>query len=414
MFEAEHVISGRAVALKLPRGRWRGNAEVSERLLREARALELVKHDNVVAALDAGTTEDGTPYLALELLAGRPLQGLLAARQRLSIDDTVAIGCQLCAALQLAHDRGVVHRDVKPGNLFVAADEHGRECLKLLDFGVASFLGAAQLEVDRKLTLEGSLLGTAEYMAPEQLLTDPDVDHLCDIYAIGVTLYECLTGTVPFEGTYGQVLLQATREPLPRLQSGRPDAPPELALAIETALQRSRKDRFPSATHLRDALLSAVGAAEPTRTRLCIGQLPPVAVRADAATSPATRVCEPPAAPRGELGDGSAVVQRRRFLRAPYVTPVTIRRADGSTLFGRSEDISEGGLLVMTGKLCQQGERVHVRFVLPGTGQFVEAAADTRWVRSGRGLGVAGLELVGLDVTSRDIIRDHVARADRG
>jgi serine/threonine protein kinase len=408
VFEAEHTVTGRSVALKLPRGRWLGNAEVAERLLREARALNLAKHKNVVAALDAGIADDGMPYLALELLEGRVLPGLIAARQRLSFDETVALGCQLCDALTLAHERGVVHRDVKPGNLFVAVDESGHECLKLLDFGVAAFRGSAETEEDPKLTMQGAVLGTAEYMAPEQLLAASDVDHRCDIYATGAALYECLTGAVPFEGNYARVLVQATTEPLPPVRCGRPDVPSELARVIETALARSRDDRFAGASEMGRALLAAMGLDTPPPTRLCIGQ-PPAAgttvVRPTSATVPSR---ERRFTPSHEPAAKSPPEQRRRQPRAPYVTPVSLRRQNGSTVFGRSEDISEGGLLVMTAELCEQGERVLVRFALPGTGQFVEAVAETRWVRAGRGLGVAGFEFVDLAAGSCDIIRQYV------
>ena len=110
--------------------------------------------------------------------------------------DAACVGQQLCGALAAAHDRGILHRDIKPGNMFIAREDEGREVVKSFDFGIANMSQAS-----RKLTQEGAILGTPEYMAPEQLLSRDDINHRCDIYGLGVTLYECLTGAVPSRAT---------------------------------------------------------------------------------------------------------------------------------------------------------------------------------------------------------------------
>jgi serine/threonine protein kinase len=157
--------------------------------------------------LDAGVDPEGRPYVVMEMLEGRPLDGLLAVRGRLPIPDAVQLGRQLCETLAYVHARGVVHRDLKPSNVFLARDELGREVVKLFDFGIAGTREALPDERAHKLTRAGSVMGTPEYMAPEQIFAQP-ADHRADLYAVGVTLFECLTGDVPFSGDYPQVLLK--------------------------------------------------------------------------------------------------------------------------------------------------------------------------------------------------------------
>ncbi|MCC6524253.1 MAG: protein kinase [Polyangiaceae bacterium] len=408
VFAATQLVSGRQVALKVPLPQWRRNTQVTERLLREARALTLARHRNVVELLDAGTADDRGPYLALELLEGRSLHGLLAARQRLTVLEAVAIGCQLCDALAACHERGVVHRDVKPANLFVAVDERREERLKLLDFGVAAFLGEAAAASEIRLSLPGAVLGTAEYMAPEQLLGSADLDARCDVYGAAATLYECLGGKAPFEGAFGQILLAATSRGAPPLATHCPTAPEELGAVLGRAMERDRDARFPSASALKSALCQAVGRPEPPVVRFWSSGPTPQTTphpRAPSVTSPPSLTI-----PASVEDPRASAEQRRRFPRAPYVTPVTLRRAGGATVYGRSQDVSEAGLLVLTAELCQAGERVRVRFAPPGTGQFVELAADARWVRAGRDLGVAGFELIDPPESLRTVIRAYVAR----
>src|SRR5207302_3385276 len=136
-------------------------------------------------------------YVALDMLDGRTLDGILAARERLPVDDVVAIGRQIAEALAFAHGRGVLHRDLKPSNVFVAKSEVGSEIVKLIDLGVAALRDMPHIP---KLTTAHEVIGTPEYMSPEQLFAR-DVDARSDVWALGMTLYECLSGNLPFTGT---------------------------------------------------------------------------------------------------------------------------------------------------------------------------------------------------------------------
>jgi serine/threonine-protein kinase len=404
VFEAIHRITTRRVAVKLLREEAAASKEIRRRLLREARALTVARHPNVVAVLDAGVDATEAPYLVMELLEGRTLGGILMARGRLSVADTVYVGQQLCEALATVHDRGVVHRDIKPGNLFIAADDAEREMLKVFDFGIACFRDDARAPGEPKLTEHGRVVGTPEYMAPEQLQAQDEVDLRCDVYSIGVTLYECLTGSVPFEGTYGRVLIQASTQPLPPLRSRRGDVPDELAQVIERALAKRAADRFDDARALGVALLDAVDVRVGRTSLLGVRSVPPV--EQSRATIPV--VPEPKRVAPPESANGTPP-QRRRYRRVPYITPVSITCADGSTLYGRSEDISEGGLLVVTAQRCDEAESVSVRFAVPNTGQFARVSAVARWARTGRSIGVVGFEFVDLDDAVRRSIQSFVA-----
>lgn len=401
VFEAYHLLTTRSVAIKMLTADHSSNSESHSRLLREAKALTMARHPNVVAVLDAGTTENDAPYLVMELIEGRTLSGILASRQRLGVSDTLQVGIQLCHALACVHERGIVHRDVKPSNLFLARNEIGEEVLKVFDFGVAALSHEAEVvAATAKLTQQGALLGTPEYMAPEQLLGRPP-DPRSDIYSIGVTLYECLTGTVPFEGNFGEILLRASTErPRPVTAHCR-DLPAALSAVIDRALSKDPGHRFPDARSLARALTEASDRPFGHSSLLGIRRVVPPPLPPEARPPRAPGGLTPPPLP--------AVVPRRRYARAPYVTPVSIARRDGLTIDGHSEDISEGGMLVLTEQPCNSDHTVTIRFALPGTGKLISVQASARWVRTARGTGAAGLEFQSLPEAARCAIRDYVA-----
>jgi serine/threonine-protein kinase len=267
VFEAHHKFTRRAVALKLLPSELRGKREIRGRLLREAYALAAVRHPGFVEVLDAGVCGEHGPYVVLEMLEGRTLDGILAARQRLSIADAVQVARQLCDAVAHANARGVVHRDVKPSNVFIARNEIGEETVKLIDLGVAAVSEEKLEENDRKLTKAHEVVGTPEYMAPEQLW-GREVDARTDVYAIAMSLFECLTGEVPYVGSYPDVLVQVSNATAPpSVRDARADVSPALAVVIETALEKEPSSRFQTAAELGRALVAASGL-EPARSAL--------------------------------------------------------------------------------------------------------------------------------------------------
>ncbi|HEY4159077.1 MAG TPA: serine/threonine-protein kinase, partial [Polyangiaceae bacterium] len=374
-------------------------------------------------------TESGTPYLVMELLEGRTLEGILAVRRTVGVADAVYIGLQLCDALATAHEHGIFHRDIKPSNVFISRTESGREVAKIFDFGIARLQGG------QKLTQQGALLGTPEYMPPEQLLAKDEIDARSDIYALGVTLYEALAGVVPFEGNFGEVLLKVSTEPVPPLDQRCKEVPGELARAIERALSRDPVDRFATAREFAEALVKGnVSDEQPSsllglrRKPSAVGLSPSPKLVVGPARVPRPDVSVPPR-PRPPLAAGAVPLpllaeslslgavppplpnepsQRRRFARAPYVTPARILRPDGSTLEGRSEDISVGGLLVLAGQKFDSEEQVRVHFALPFTGKLLEVPATAKWVKMARGTGAVGLQFASLPPDAHAVIENYV------
>ena len=407
VFEAEHVYTKRSVALKLLLPEQRAAAEPRARLLREALALTAARHPGVVAALDAGETEDGTPYLVLELLEGRSLEGILAVRRRIGAAEAAWVGAAVCEALAAAHRRGIIHRDIKPSNVFVARDDQGREVVKVFDFGVARVPSEK-----KKLTQDGALLGTPEYMAPEQLLAR-EIDGRTDLYAVGVTLYECLAGVVPFEGNFGEVLLKSSTEPVPSLRQKVPDLSPEFAAVVERALAREPDARFSDALAFAQALRKAAPTLPPGSLPGIRQGPPPIPVRPTAAAAAAAAAGEAasrvsaPGVPRPLPVPPPLPATRRRFPRAPYVTPVRIYHGE-TVLDGRSEDVSVGGLLVLAPQAFEQAELVKVRFALPMTGRVIEIAATARWVKAAGVRGAVGLQFSALPADAHEVIERYV------
>ena len=343
-----------------------------------------VRHPGVVEVLDGGVTVDGTSYVVMEMLEGRTLEGLLSARTKLSVENTAAVALQLCDALAAVHQAGIVHRDVKPSNIVVVRGADGHERVKLVDFGVAKM----QQPGDAKLTVAGAIMGTPAYMSPEQLLALDDVDHRSDVYGVGVTMFECLSGAVPYTGNYPQVLREATGEqPPPSVRSAITDLPLPISVVVDRAIAKSRASRFSSVQDLSAAIEAAVPGA---------GRL--------------TTLLGPAAAPRPDL---ASAVQRRRATRAPYNTPVqlVLRGQQAQTMDGRTEDISEGGMLVLSRDGCTADQRIVVRFALPMEGKVVSAEAHVRWVRASPALGVCavGLEFIDLHPAVRTSIATYVS-----
>ena len=249
VFESHHKFTRRVVALKLLTREMRAKKEARIRLLREAHALTTARHPNLVEVLDAGVCSEHGPYVVLEMLEGRTLDGILAARRRLPVSDAVQIARQVCDAIAHANARGVIHRDLKPSNVFIARNEIAQEVVKVIDLGVAA-VGEEQAANGEQATNAYDLVGTPEYMAPEQLWGRP-VDARTDVYAIGMSLYECLTGEVPYLGTYPQVLVQVSHAMAPpRVRDRRPEVPLALAVVIETALEKEASARFQTAAEL--------------------------------------------------------------------------------------------------------------------------------------------------------------------
>jgi serine/threonine protein kinase len=420
VFEAAHRFTRRIVALKLLPDDLRAQKEARGRLLREAHALTAVRHPGFVEVLDAGVCAANGPYVVLEMLEGRTLDGILAARRRLSIADAVQIGRQVCDALAHAHARGVVHRDLKPSNIFVARNEIGDEMVKLIDLGVAAVAQEQLADRDRKLTAAHEVLGTPEYMAPEQLWGRA-IDARTDVYALGMTLYECLTGEVPYTGSYPDVLVQVSNASAPpSVRERRADVPPALAVVIENALEKDAAARFQSVMELSRALVAASGLPAAASALLSVSDDDDPDSEREDHTEPEIKLVKKKKAPaKGAApedrpsapgsGPVSGPSQKRHFVRAPYVTPVSLVLPDGASVEARSEEISEEGMLVVSPMHFTLGAPLAVRFASPLTGEMIAIDASVRWTRDGRGKSAVGLEFVTVPPVLRRVVADFIA-----
>jgi tRNA A-37 threonylcarbamoyl transferase component Bud32 len=255
VFEAEHIHVGKRVALKLLRRELARDEHAVERLRREARTASAIGHRNIVNVEDFGVTADGTVYLAMEWLDGETLAQRIE-RGPVGLPATVDLALQIGAGLGAAHAAGVVHRDLKPANVFLV-DDNGRDLVKLLDFGIAK-----SVRGDARLTGTGAFIGTADYVAPEQALGD-EVDARADLYALGVVLYQLLTGSLPFRaGNFMAVLHRHATEPPepPSVRAPDRDISPALEAVVLRCLAKDREARFAGADDFVAALTAAAGA----------------------------------------------------------------------------------------------------------------------------------------------------------
>ncbi|MEO6955057.1 MAG: serine/threonine-protein kinase, partial [Polyangia bacterium] len=236
VYEAEHIGIGKKVALKVLHPQFSRQADLVQRFRREALAASKVGHPNIVDVTDSGTTDHGDAYFVMERLDGTDLADVLRHERRLAIDRTIAVGAQICRALQAAHQAGIIHRDLKPENIFLVSRDGQPDFVKVLDFGIAKSEDVAQ--VSRRLTTPGIAMGTPEYMAPEQAAGKP-VDGRVDIYSVGAILYEMLAGEPPHSGTSVMDILakKATQPPEP-LHDRNPSVPEALEHLIMSALER--------------------------------------------------------------------------------------------------------------------------------------------------------------------------------
>ena len=261
VWSAAHTTLGHTVAMKFLHGAVANTAEPRARFEREARLAarlgEASRH--ITRVTDHGVTAEGTPFLVMELLQGDGLDARLKRERRLPIALIAKITSQLCRALHVAHGAGVIHRDLKPANVFLTEGEEGELLVKLLDFGVAK----ATLESDENQTTRaGALIGTPNYMSPEQIVGDSAVDARSDLWAVAAIVYRMAVGRAPFgSGSLSELAMRivSTEPPLPT--SLAPDLPHEFDLWVAKGLAKRPEARFQSARELADSVAMVAGVS---------------------------------------------------------------------------------------------------------------------------------------------------------
>lgn len=285
VYEAQHTrLANRHLAIKLLHDDMARQPDILTRFEREAEAAGTIAHPNVVEVLDINRLEDGRPYIVCEYLEGEELGALLDRVGTLPVETAVRIVRQICRALMAAHERGIVHRDVKPENVFLVGDPHAPR-VKVIDFGISK-----QNDGSSKLTRTGMVMGTPAYMAPEQARGE-HVDHRADIYAVGGILYRAVTGQKPYDGEDGaQVLTLVLTEEPKRPRTVAPSVPEALELVIQRAMARPPDERHATMAELEaelaeldprsDSVDGSLPSIVPPDTTLWSGTRPPGRARA--------------------------------------------------------------------------------------------------------------------------------------
>lgn len=286
VYLAEHEAIEKRVAVKVLRDQYAQREDVVARFQQEAKSASRIRHEGILEIFDFGRTEDGRFFLAMELLDGSDLAHVLEREKTIDPARAARLGVKMARALAAAHQKGVIHRDMKPENVFVRVGDDGYERIKIVDFGIAQLRADGEKASDpnapvthRKLTKTGMIFGTPEYMSPEQA-SGKNIDLRVDVYALGIILFEMLTGRTPFGGeTFMAILSAHLMNPIPTLAEF---APPgfycssDLEAVVRRGLAKEPDKRFRSMSELAEALLmTPEGAmAEPRATDSRSSQFP--------------------------------------------------------------------------------------------------------------------------------------------
>ena len=249
---ATHVQLQTQVALKFLLPEVLSHPQVVERFVREARAAVRIQSEHVARVSDVGTLSNGAPYMVMEYLEGQDLADVLSKNGPLTVAQTVGYVLQACEAVAEAHALGIVHRDLKPANLFLVQRSRREPSIKVLDFGISKSADSESLG----LTKTSAIMGSPYYMSPEQMRSARDADTRSDIWALGIILFELLTGMPPFQGnTITEVVVLVTQGKLPSIRDLRPDVPAALGDVIARCLRRDPEQRYADIVELAKALV---------------------------------------------------------------------------------------------------------------------------------------------------------------
>src|SRR5215213_3363508 len=306
VYQGTHVLMDKTVAIKVLRPSLAADEKIVARFSREARAASRISHPNALSVTDFGEDETGHVYLVMEFLSGRTLKHVIRDEGPLPLARVVDIARQVGDALHAAHEQGVVHRDLKSDNIMLLDTMTGDHA-KVLDFGIAK-IKEPDGAVDTNLTAPNLVIGTPQYMSPEQCSQDSEIDARSDIYSFGVILYEMLVGHVPFSGdSPTMVMMKHLQDPVPSVLEEREDVPAPVARVVARAMAKRPGDRYQSVAELVEDLTIASGMT-------IFGVAPAGATNASA----------PP--PTSDNPDEVTIVSRREEpVSTPRRAPVTVR-----------------------------------------------------------------------------------------
>jgi len=321
VLDAFHVDLERRVAIKVLHSTLRDNAELVERFVREGRAASRIEGDHIARVFDVDRLQDGTPFLVMEYLDGHDLSFVRKQRVVLPIRDAIEYVLQACTAIAQAHACGVIHRDVKPANLFLTKLADGRARIKVLDFGISKVTGPLGRS-EPSVTRTSLVMGSVEYMSPEQMLSTRDVDVRTDVWALGVVLFELLTAAPPFSGENTTQICAHVMSQLPvPPRSLRADLPEAIEHVILCCLEKDRTRRYPTVDALSQALRATL-----TSTHIGLGPA--------TAGAPETRHAPTPRMPLAPVHPNPAPGSDPRLSLPTAVLPTDTSPPEAASPFG--------------------------------------------------------------------------------
>lgn len=320
VYETQGPEDGRPLAVKVLAVDYLQDEEIKHRFLEEGRMCQRLIHPNIVRVLDVSQAEDGSPYIVMELLEGVPLSAYTRSGVRVPMLQAATILQGILAGLGVAHAQGIVHRELKPENVFLAREPNGAFSAKILDFGIAKVMDAAGGMGSKTRT--GVLLGTPAYMSPEQIQNAKDVDARSDLWSAGVMLYEMLTGRVAFPAPTEYARLAAVLNTTPPpIESVDPQLA-RLSAFVQLAMQKDRAQRFQTALEMARALAAAIGAEAASPAATPMSRLPDV-----------PSVFLPPGpSPAAHSGPTIAEAAPPKMSSAPAPPPTEASQGPGGTL----------------------------------------------------------------------------------
>lgn len=258
VYRGTHVLMDKTVAVKVLRSSLAADVKIVARFSREARAASRISHPHALSVTDFGESEEGVVFLVMEYLSGKTLKEVIRQEGPMPVPRVVEIIRQVGSALEAAHDQGVVHRDLKSDNIMLLSST-STDYAKVLDFGIAK-IKEPEGEYDPSLTAPDLVIGTPQYMSPEQCSQSPGIDARSDIYSLGVIIYEMLVGHVPFVGESSTaIMMKHLQEPAPSVLIERPDVPAALGRVVMRALAKRPDERYQSVSELLEDLSIAAG-----------------------------------------------------------------------------------------------------------------------------------------------------------
>jgi tRNA A-37 threonylcarbamoyl transferase component Bud32 len=404
VYLAEHPDIGRRVAVKVLRPEMIKDPQLLQRFMNEARAANAIRHPNIIEILDSGTTPEGTPYLVMELLEGEVLSGRIRRLGKLPLVDALEFAYQTASALAAAHEKAIIHRDLKPDNLFIIRDpsDPSRERVKVLDFGIAKLqtMSTGPGSGGGMQTRTGTLMGTPVYMSPEQCLGTKTVDQRSDVYALGIIIFEMLSGRPPFlsEG-FGELVNMHLNVKPPSLRQINPDVPAAVDTMVTKALEKAPEARQRSAAELQIDIRAAAGTTIVIRgassPNLVGGTMPGAAAGVGRTLVSATTM----STGAGERFATTVPVQRQSSKRLLLLAAVVIVAIGGGVSFGlrgagkdpatlsgaaKTDNTGSSGGTPATGThIAERTASTSVRLTIDST----PSGAEMTEVGSGRSLG---------------------------